>query len=226
LPRVLGYSNEPSYDLVAGAPLIAWFACCAFQQFRLLVDDCRRVDPATVDAIQIVNLGSRLSSLIFVAVLIVLLAWRRVPQGKSHGLYPRFASLAGTYLGVGIVLLPLQPPRTPLYPISAALTLAGTVFAIYAVLTLGRSLSMLPEARRLVTDGPYGVIRHPLYLGEAVALFGVMLQHLSPLAATIFVLQCAFQLERMKNEERVLSLNFPEYRGYAARTARLVPKIY
>ncbi len=214
------------YDLIAGAPLIAWFACCAARQFSLLLEEMAQTDSVTVDALSVMRLVSRLTSLIFVAVLVVLLAFRHIPQGKIHGFYPRVAALAGTYLGVGIVLLPLQELWVPLYPISTALVLGGTLFALYTVLALGRSLSMLPEARVLVTEGPYAVIRHPLYLGEAIALTGLTLQHLSPWAVAILALQCAFQLERMKSEERVLSGTFPKYRDYMARTARLVPKVY
>jgi protein-S-isoprenylcysteine O-methyltransferase Ste14 len=70
------------------------------------------------------------------------------------------------------------------------------------------------------------VIRHPLYLGEAVALAGVTLQFLSPWALALLALQCIFQLERMKNEELVLSRAFPDYQDYAARTARLLPGLY
>jgi len=104
--------------------------------------------------------------------------------------------------------------------------LCGVVFALYAVLELGRSFSVMPEARRLVTNGPYSVIRHPVYLGEAVALAGVTSQYLSPWALLLLALQFIFQLERMKNEERVLSCAYPEYRDYAARTARLLPGLY
>jgi protein-S-isoprenylcysteine O-methyltransferase Ste14 len=114
----------------------------------------------------------------------------------------------------------------PLNVASTLLILCGVVFALYAVLWLGRSFSVMPEARRLVTNGPYSVIRHPLYLGEAVALAGVTLQFLSPWALALLALQCIFQLERMKNEELVLSRAFPDYQDYAARTARLLPGLY
>jgi protein-S-isoprenylcysteine O-methyltransferase Ste14 len=124
------------------------------------------------------------------------------------------------------MVLPARELSVPLHVASTLLIVGGIVFALYAVLELGRSLSMLPEARRLVTNGPYSVIRHPLYLGEAVALVGVTLQYLSPWALALLALQCIFQLERMKNEELVLSGAFPDYRDYAARTARLVPGLY
>jgi protein-S-isoprenylcysteine O-methyltransferase Ste14 len=94
------------------------------------------------------------------------------------------------------------------------------------MLVLGRSISLVPEARRLVTKGPYALIRHPLYLGEMVAISGIALQHLSVWALLLLCLAWAFQFQRMKYEERVLSQSFPEYEDYMAKTARLVPGVY
>ena len=94
------------------------------------------------------------------------------------------------------------------------------------MLVLGRSISILPEARRLVTRGPYALVRHPLYLGEIVALAGVALQYWSVWALLLWGLVCVFQLQRMKYEERVLSEVFPEYQDYMTRTARLLPGVY
>jgi protein-S-isoprenylcysteine O-methyltransferase Ste14 len=134
--------------------------------------------------------------------------------------------VAGTFLSVGIVLLPLQELSSALYLASLFLIISGTVFAICAGLVLGRSISILPQARRLVTWGPYALVRHPLYLGEIVATVGVALQYLSAWALLLLGLQCVFQLQRMKNEERVLFQVFPEYGDYMTRTARLVPGVY
>jgi protein-S-isoprenylcysteine O-methyltransferase Ste14 len=134
--------------------------------------------------------------------------------------------MAGTFLGVGIVLQPPQELPPALYIISLLLIISGTVIAICAALVLGRSISILPEARRLVTWGPYALVRHPLYLGEIVAIVGIALQYLSAWALLVLGLQCAFQFQRMKNEERVLFKVFPEYGDYMSRTARLLPGVY
>jgi len=106
------------------------------------------------------------------------------------------------------------------------LLLAGIIFAICALIFLGRSISLLPEARRLVTRGPYALVRHPLYLGEMVAIAGIALQHLSVWTLLLLVLVWALQFQRMKYEEQVLFQSFPEYADYMARTARLVPGVY
>ncbi|MGH9879888.1 MAG: methyltransferase family protein, partial [Pyrinomonadaceae bacterium] len=91
---------------------------------------------------------------------------------------------------------------------------------------LGRSFSLMAEARKLVTTGPYRIVRHPLYIFEAVASFGVMLQFSSLYTVIIFLAFCFLQFQRMKNEEAVLEMAFPEYQAYKLRTARLIPGIY
>ena len=109
---------------------------------------------------------------------------------------------------------------------STALILGGMTFAIYGLLWLGRSISIMSEARKLVIGGPYAIVRHPLYLGEQLAVIGVALQYMSPVALALLALQFSFQIYRMGFEEQVLSDTFPEYADYKARTARLIPGIY
>ena len=84
----------------------------------------------------------------------------------------------------------------------------------------------MAEARKLVTHGPYRLVRHPLYLAEEVATIGIFLQFLSWPAAAVLALHFGFQIARMLNEERVLGEAFPEYADYARRTARLMPGVW
>ena len=220
------------YDLLAATPLIAWYVYCAAQQFNVLTQQLElawlmaKTDVTVMDAVFVTRLISNLAIMGFVTVLIVFLVMRRQPKARASGIYGRFVAVSGSFLGLGIVQLPPQELSPAIYLTSTLLVLGGTVFATYAVLGLGRSLSILPEARGLVTRGPYAMIRHPLYLGELVALLGVTVQYFSEWALLLLLLQCAFQVGRMSNEERVLSGVFPEYRDYMARTARLVPHIY
>jgi protein-S-isoprenylcysteine O-methyltransferase Ste14 len=224
--RLEAVRDSKLFDLLAASPVIAWMLVSAHEQLPALLHALATADFASADALLFARIASKGATLIFVFLLLVLLPIRRVPQRRTQGLFPRLAAIAGSYLGVAMLLLPERELGWGVHLASALLILTGMAFSLYALSRLGRSISILPEARRLVTDGPYAVIRHPLYLGEAVMLVGVSLQYVSVLAVLLLALQFAFQCQRMKFEERVLAGAFPDYASYRARTARLVPGIY
>jgi protein-S-isoprenylcysteine O-methyltransferase Ste14 len=69
-------------------------------------------------------------------------------------------------------------------------------------------------------------VRHPLYLCEELTTLGVALTHFSFAAVLIVAVQWMFQLRRMTNEEKVLGAAFPEYAAYAARTPKIIPRLF
>jgi protein-S-isoprenylcysteine O-methyltransferase Ste14 len=104
-----------------------------------------------------------------------------------------------------------------------AVALASCAWLLASVLALGRCFGVLPEARGLVTRGPYRVVRHPVYLGELGAAAGLVAG--APTARNVVAMAAllAAQLVRMRLEERALVRAFPDYVAYAARTPRLLP---
>jgi protein-S-isoprenylcysteine O-methyltransferase Ste14 len=220
------------YDLFAAAPLIALYLFSLTQMLpplALQISQAKlfiQTDPSMLPPVLVLGIVSNICTMVFFALLVVMFAVRRVPLRYPISFYPRFVAGAGTFLGIGIVTLAPQELSSGLYVISLLSIIGGTLFAVWATLTLARSISIMPEARGLVTSGPYVFVRHPLYLGEFAVLFGNALQHLLPWALLLLGVQCVFQFERMKNEERVLARAFPDYAGYMARTARLLPGVY
>ena len=220
------------YDLFAAAPLIAMYLFSLTQMLSPLALQIElaklfiQTDPSVLPPDLVLDIVSKMCTMVFFALLVVMFAVRRVPLHYPIAFYPRFVAGAGTFLGLGILMLEPQQISEGLYLISMFSIIGGTVFAIWATLTLARSISIMPEARGLVVSGPYAFVRHPLYLGEFVVLFGIALQHLMPWSLLLLGVQCIFQFERMKNEERVLARAFPNYADYMARTARLLPGVY
>ena len=125
-----------------------------------------------------------------------------------------------------LLLFPRAARDTAWDAVSLALLVAGHFLCAVTLLQLGRSFSVMPEARKLVTAGLYSRIRHPLYMAETVAVLGVFLQYRSLGAALLVAAQFAVQLWRMREEEKVLEAQFPDYAEYRARTARLLPGVY
>jgi protein-S-isoprenylcysteine O-methyltransferase Ste14 len=91
---------------------------------------------------------------------------------------------------------------------------------------LGRSFALMPEARQLVTNGPYAFIRHPLYAAEMIGIAGLMLQFQQPWAVILGGLVFALQYCRTVFEERVLQEVYPNYGVYRTRTWRFVPYVF
>lgn len=102
----------------------------------------------------------------------------------------------------------------------------GMSFSIYALITLGRNFSIIPQVRRLVQSGPYKIIRHPLYASEIISTFGILMVRPSILTTAVFFLIILGQIYRAFQEEILLNSIFPEYENYRIKTARFIPYIF
>ena len=220
------------YDLFAAAPVIAWFAFSVTQMLPSLAQRVElvmlfvRTDPSVLPATLVFRTLSEVGTLVFFALSIVMYI------GALHSAAGR-ARILSTLCCCGRHLF---EPRIP-----AAAAARAVVFALPGIASLAdrrhhfrnlragcsRAFDQPPAGGPTTgNQGPYALVRHPLYLGEMVAIAGVALQHLSAWALLLLALGWAFQLQRMKYEERVLFQSFPEYGDYMARTARLVPGVY
>ena len=111
---------------------------------------------------------------------------------------------------------------TPLTPVGIPLWFAGMVLTAYAVWHLRHAFSIEPAARRLVTSGPYGFARHPIYTGYFVQYLGMLITFPSwPLGLALLV-WTAPMIDRMYLEEAVLRAAFPGTPPTSAASVRLV----
>jgi protein-S-isoprenylcysteine O-methyltransferase Ste14 len=215
-----------TYDLLATTPLIGWYVLCLCAAAPPILHGLQSATDMGLQIRVLLSLLSQISKFAFAFLLIVLLIARRTPLAGAQGWAPRIVAVLGGYLPVALLILPGRGVDSGMLLLSSFLTFFGMTFAVFSLAWLGRSISLLPESRKLVTSGPYAVIRHPLYLGEQIALVGVALQVGTLWGAVAIGLQFCCQLYRMSYEEKVLAGSFPEYAAYMAGTYRLIPGLY
>jgi protein-S-isoprenylcysteine O-methyltransferase Ste14 len=167
--------------------------------------------------------AARIANVMFLGLIASTTLTRLAPILKSRRIEPRISALLGTFMSIGLALFPKADAGPVLSVTSTVLIIGGTTLSFVVLRWLGKSFSILAEARRLVTEGPYRMVRHPLYICEGIAMVGVMLQVISPMAVLVAIVIATIQCRRMINEEAILNLAFPEYRAYAARTPRVIP---
>jgi protein-S-isoprenylcysteine O-methyltransferase Ste14 len=162
----------------------------------------------------------------FYLILAVLILIRPNPISSTRGFAASAIAFAGTYMPWLVPFLGSSVTPTWLSFVSDGLLFCGGALIILSVVFLGRSFSIAPQARSLVRTGPYAIIRHPLYLAEEIAIFGSALHFLSLVGVVVVLMHFCIQVWRMTLEEDLLVASFPEYRAYAAKTARLVPGLW
>ena len=104
-------------------------------------------------------------------------------------------------------------------------TLAACL-SLVSLLRLGRRFGIRPALRGLVTRGPYGLVRHPIYLAYVIADVGYNLVEWNAGTALLVTAGWASLLYRIRAEERILARD-PGWPAYVARVRyRLVPGLW
>ena len=142
-------------------------------------------------------------------------------------------------LAVGIYLV--AAPRVPVFPLDvrfaplalwpvqlgAALTVAGVAFAIWARATIAGNWSSSVTLKRdheLIVEGPYRIVRHPIYTGILLGLLGTALAVGEWRALLGVAIAAGAYWRKLTIEEAVMRRQFGEtYARYAERVRALVP---
>jgi protein-S-isoprenylcysteine O-methyltransferase Ste14 len=107
--------------------------------------------------------------------------------------------------------------------------LVGAGLITWASVRLGRFLvhsAAIGTDHVLVTDGPYRLIRHPVYAGYLALLLGAGVASATVSLLLIWPVSLLGIRIQLAAEERLLAARFgDEYDQYASRTGRLVPRI-
>ena len=171
------------------------------------------------------------------------LAWaaaatRTEPTERSEPRLRRLEHSGATALALGLLFWPaavLGPlGRAWLSAASwrwagAAATVCGLSFAGWARYHIGRYWSgtiTLKRGHRLITSGPYGLTRHPIYTGFLSAILGTAVAggRLAGLVAAVLAL--LVYRRKLRREEALMRERFgADYEDYCRRVPALIPRL-
>ncbi|WP_455142445.1 methyltransferase family protein, partial [Candidatus Hodarchaeum mangrovi] len=127
----------------------------------------------------------------------------------------------------------LLPPEVTwmFWMLGTLMIIIGGLLLCISRIILGRESTIvigLEKDHKLITKGPYHIIRHPIYTGASFLFLGYSLSFSSLICSIVFLLVLVLWLnKRMTLEETLLIQTFgEEYLGYIKLTKRLIPFIY
>jgi protein-S-isoprenylcysteine O-methyltransferase Ste14 len=186
--------------------------------------DAKALEP--VSTIKVATLIHHLLLVFFNALLVTLYIIRSAAKSTTRSFITKTIAVFATFLPFAIPLLSRPSDNPNVLLLASMVTIFGIAIAIYSLSTLGRSFSIIPQARKVVQTGPYKLVRHPVYLGELISIFGVVLARPSTIAMAIYCLLTALLIYRALQEEKLLVGIFPEYETYSLKRARFIPGIF
>ena len=121
-------------------------------------------------------------------------------------------------LGTAFPLYVLPIGATALLPplITAVGAFAGLLVSVSAKLFLNRSFGIVAANRGIKQNGPYRLVRHPMYLGYIVTQASFLCAAFSLRNLLIYLFAWTFQILRIIEEEKMLSRD-AEYRALSSR---------
>lgn len=128
-------------------------------------------------------------------------------------------------------LLAVTGPVIPNNPLPRILYITGVFLGVWAVLKAVRKskLRITPEIARdakLMTDGPYKYIRHPMYSGVLLVSLSLVVSYPDPIRICILIILAADLAIKMNFEEKLLEGYFSNYKEYKRFTRKLIPYLY
>jgi protein-S-isoprenylcysteine O-methyltransferase Ste14 len=161
-----------------------------------------------------------------------LKAGARAEQEKSQKIIQSFTRVYFLLLFV----VPALDHRFGWSRVPAAASLAGdalmaigfaVVFVVFKENTYTSGVIEVAAGQKVISTGPYSLVRHPMYSGALLMLLGIPMALGSWWGLLLFPPMAGAIVWRLLDEEKFLAANLPGYSNYQARVAyRLAPHLW
>jgi protein-S-isoprenylcysteine O-methyltransferase Ste14 len=134
-----------------------------------------------------------------------------------------------SFMVAGILLLYWNHGLLSVSPIVIGVQILSFFLMIWARVTFGRRsfhATASPTEGGLVTTGPYRYVRHPIYAAALFITWAGVLGNLSFVNVGFGLLMLAGAIVRIRCEESLVRVRYPEYDEYAGKTSRFIPFLF
>ena len=147
---------------------------------------------------------------------------RDIPKQLNLSPYDWVITLNGTFLTLYFRPAPHVHDSAPLLMMQCL----GICIAIAGLLSLNKSIGLVPANRGVKTFWAYKYVRHPIYAGYFICFIGYFFQNMTPANAVIITLWMTCETLRLFSEEKYLS-DDPVYAEYMKKVRwRMFPGIF
>lgn len=127
-------------------------------------------------------------------------------------------------------ILPISQQPFLLRVIGVAIYTAGLLIAVIARFQLDSNWSDIETAQvlshqQVVSNGIYGYVRHPIYVGDILLLFGLELSLNSWLVLGVALMTPVILLQATREEKKLVE-TLPGYDVYCQQTKRFIPFVF
>jgi len=164
------------------------------------------------------------ASVLNILILVVTMVIRRPPKRVTpNPWYWLLAFVASYWLTFVIFILQKGTPLVANW-ITDSLAILGLLIAVFARLSLGRNIGLVPAQRQLVHSGAYAFVRHPIYTGILITAISFVLRAYSPLNLLLMGLWVFWFIPVKSLVEEDFLRHDPQYAAYMQRVrARWIP---
>jgi protein-S-isoprenylcysteine O-methyltransferase Ste14 len=115
-------------------------------------------------------------------------------------------------------------------PLQMVLQFLSVLLIIWAIVAMRKSkLSVFPDLKEgatFIVNGPYRMIRHPMYLAVIIFALSIVSEKMSYIRVLFLLFLIIDLLIKIEFEERILVKEFKDYSNYKKVTRKLIPYIY